>query len=381
MKKDTLIIIVLCLFWLLIESGLAAAFGVRIVNDSVRYMSAANQLILTQKIVLSHHFWYFSYVSLVAAVFLLGGEAIAIVAIQVVISALAAAALYYVVCQIVADKYTAYLSVFLYLFWLKIHQLHFYVLTESLFSSMVILSFALLCFLKKRQINLFFALPLFLYTALIRPTGVVLIICLIIYWLSVLYNSDRCLFIRVCIVGMPFVSALFILLLNRMLSTFFLVERYCLGELIFVYEGWRIESDRTIITPPEHYAPLTKLFFFFWHNLWFMCRLMGAKLILFFANIKPYFSWQHNILIVLVLYPIYGFAIKGFLNNFLDKPAKHYMLSFIAIQAGIVMLTVVDWDGRFLIPVLPFIFVFAAIGLVSFFNEQNIWKNRKFTLK
>ena len=102
------------------------------------------------------------------------------------------------------------------------------------------------------------------------------------------------------------------------------------------------------------------MFLFILYNPIFFLKLSLAKLFYFYGNAKPYFSWQHNVVIIGFLWTVYGFGIKGF--KYLKKNHKVFLLSYLMI-----VLCSEDWDGRFLIPVLPVVFVCCSVGINEFF--------------
>lgn len=92
------------------------------------------------------------------------------------------------------------------------------------------------------------------------------------------------------------------------------------------------------------------------------------------GNVKPYFSILHNTLIVLVLYPLYYFAVKGFLQFPVDRKEHIFISTYFIAQALTVALSSENWDGRFLIPVLPFVFMLSAIGLTPLIKKHRWFK-------
>ncbi len=92
------------------------------------------------------------------------------------------------------------------------------------------------------------------------------------------------------------------------------------------------------------------------------------KGLLFIGNVKPYYSWLHNAHIAVFLYPVYTAAAYGFWH--LEKvKLKLVTGSFIAFQFLTVCFTSVNWDGRFLLPVLPLVFNLAGHGAFIYWNK------------
>ncbi len=88
--------------------------------------------------------------------------------------------------------------------------------------------------------------------------------------------------------------------------------------------------------PPGSGGQLERVYYFAVHNPGFLLQLMLRKLFAFFSRREG--VWL---------------------------PARAFLVAVPLLQAAVVMLTVEDWDVRFLAPVLPFIFVLAALGLAK----------------
>ena len=100
-------------------------------------------------------------------------------------------------------------------------------------------------------------------------------------------------------------------------------------------------------------------------NPLFFSKLMLGKIIMYLSHIRPYWSWSHNIAVVLFLWPLYFFCYqalkKGLVTDYLAKVAIVYML----IHTIIVGITWADWDGRFFVPIIPLVIVLGVIGLTD----------------
>jgi hypothetical protein len=91
---------------------------------------------------------------------------------------------------------------------------------------------------------------------------------------------------------------------------------------------------------------------------------MLGKLFVFISYLKPHYSLAHRVLGVLVLWPAYWLAARGARQRAVWRPARVFLVSVFLLQTAIVMLAVDDWDVRFLAPVLPVVFVLAALELM-----------------
>ncbi|WP_147383259.1 hypothetical protein [Pontibacter oryzae] len=93
-------------------------------------------------------------------------------------------------------------------------------------------------------------------------------------------------------------------------------------------------------------------------------KLLLLRFGYFWGQVRPYYSVIHNATIVVFYLPAYFFALKGF-RKILQHPIYTFMLTVMSLQTLMVMALAVDWDNRFMVPLLPYIFVFTSIGLTS----------------
>jgi hypothetical protein len=157
-----------------------------------------------------------------------------------------------------------------------------------------------------------------------------------------------------------------------MLTTFDLIQSYAKGEIIYPNINFWIEKPESLLLPPDSMQPLASLIFFMAHNPAYFFKLSSVKMILYYGHVKPYFSWVHNTAIVLLLYPLYFLAGWAAWRSKINKPVLLFLLSYIFLQGATVMLTAENWDGRFLVPVLPFVFVLSALGLDHLLKQKKL---------
>jgi hypothetical protein len=131
-----------------------------------------------------------------------------------------------------------------------------------------------------------------------------------------------------------------------------------------------MEAPSDLYIPDATHSTLVSVFLFASYNPVYFLKLFFLKLFLFLGNVKPYFSVLHNTVIVLILYPLYFFSVKGFLKFPSHRKEKYFVAGFVIAQALTVALTSENWDGRFLVPLLPFVFLLAADGAALVFKKQ-----------
>lgn len=364
----------LCLCYLIVAWVIYLQFGVKIVNDSKRYLDyAAN---LNQGFYFDpHNFWYFGYVAFIFIVRLISSDTEVIIFFQYAFSFLAIILLYKTSILLFSNKLLGFLTSFFYIFILEIITWNSYILPEAIYASALITSFYLIIKPDKSIFLNIITLILVLFTALIKPTGFVLIVSILIVIGGNLVIKNRLVRYTISVL----LGALFLVMLNKMLTTFILIENYLTGEIVYDLTTLPNHPDLKLLTvdvpddlyiPAKTLDPLARLVLFVIFNPIYMIKLSFLKVLLFLSHIRPYWSTAHNLFIVLMLYPLYSFGFKGF--SFLNRDYKRFTIIFFLGHLLIIACTTVDWDGRFLLPLMPLLFLVGGSGIVAFFKEKGL---------
>ena len=281
---------------------------------------------------------------------------------QIALSGLAALALYRAVRQLAGGRRgPAALATGLFLVWPDVQQFNCYLLTESLFISLSVLSFWAFVRVRHGGWRAWLVLGILLVlTALARPNGFVVAGAVGLAGLASLYVNKRRWF-WLAAGGAVLASPLAVWWLNQKLVSYFIVETYLRGELMFATPVWAVHPSAPLVVPPAGIGQMSRVLHFAAHNPGFLAKLMLGKLLVFFSSIKPYYSLGHRLLSVLVLWPLYYLAVRGASRGAVWLPARAFLAGVPLLQAAVVMLTVDDYDVRFLAPVLPFVFALAAL--------------------
>jgi hypothetical protein len=352
--------IILTEAWVLVQLLLFLRAGMKTSVDSTLYIDNAGNL-LKGALSQGHDFWYSAYTSLVAFMFAIGANLEGVIIFQILMTGVAAWCLWNISLALFGDENAAFITTLLYIVWLKIHEWNFFIYTDSLFCSFCVITFYLL--VTKRHI-LFIAC--FLFTVLIRPAGFGLVAAVCAF----LYASFRArMSPKGRVVALIALPVLLLVLLNRLLYDFYFIPSYLAGEIIYPNISLGLGVPNTLYVPSGEMPPVFAHVLFMLGNPVYFAKITLVKFFLFLGNVKPYFSVVHNGLIVLILYPVYFFAARAFFLVKVGAPGKYFIITFIITQTLMVSLTSENWDGRFLIPLLPFIFILAGAGIVSTMNR------------
>lgn len=354
----------LALGWLLNNLCWARVFGLpHIVGDSRhRYLPYAHGIAEGGTFAPGHNLRYVGYPLYLSAWLKLGGGPLGAVLGQLALSALAAWAFYDGLRRLTRRRAAAIGGTAALVLWPDTQEFNVFILTESLFSSGLVLTFWALVRARDSARWWLAAALLALLTASLRPNGFIVPLGLLLAGLASLrtrYGASR--------VNGWTVGALVVLLpagwwlANKLLATFTLIETYQRGDLLYGYAPWALKPSGPLWLPAPDGAPALRLLAFAAHNPGFFLRLVGGKLVLFFAYARPYHSAGHIAAIVLLIWPLYALALRGARAAAVWAPARWLLAAVVLGQAAVVAFTVEDWDGRFLIVVLPAVFGLAAL--------------------
>jgi hypothetical protein len=362
-------ILIPLLVWAVLQYILFQRHGLAVPPDATfRYIPHAQKMVVGY-LDLGYDIRYVGYTSLIAATFKLNLSLVYLVYFQVLLSFVAVILMYKTAHALTANHFCAFVAALLLASSQDIQQWNYYILTESVFTTALIACFYwLVCSRGKTRL---FLIPLVLYTCSVRPNGFMIVAAIFVYYFFSLYQSVGKTNKRNLELGIIVGGALLLLVANQLLSPFTIVETYARGEIIYGSSTYKITPPQDLQMPPQTALALQKIVLFFWENPAFALKQFFAKGLYFLAFIKPYFSPLHIALIALTVYPSYILATQAFVRPS-TKPYALALLTVIGLETFIVMSTSEDWDCRFIVPILPFVFLLAALGLQNILERFSI---------
>ena len=353
--------------WLLVQAGwLLHYHGPHFASDSARYYEYAQNIAGRGYFEPGHNRRYLLY-PLFQSLFLwlkLGPGGI--VAGQLAVAALAARALYEATRRLApgGGRGAAALATALFILWPDTQQFNAYLLTESLCLNLSVLALAGVVGLRRgRRRDGAVLRGVLARAALARPNGFVLGLAAALVGLLTLARRPDRRPLGLGLLGLAVASPLLWQLLNYQLATYTLIETYQRGDLMFLVKAWAVHSPRPLALPPPGLSPAGRLAYFYWHNPGVGLRLLLGKFFVFASGLKPHYSALRQAMAVALLWPCYWLAARAARRPDVWRPARLFLGLVPLLQAAIIMLTVDDYDVRFLAPVLPFLFVLAALEL------------------
>jgi hypothetical protein len=351
--------------WITMQWVLFCRFGVKLMFDSRRYLSYADSMaggtdIWQQpKNLLYSTYTFFLYFFH----HLLKLELVTIIIIQVCLSGVAAWCMYQIPLLITKDKVAAFISALLFIAWPDLQAWNFYIHTESVYISTIIF---LMYSIAKGQANNSRSKKIapFLFPAIIflRPNGFISLLA----W-SVAVTSNWFIKFRSRITTSRGLAYLLLLLLVALFSAYFLFEVF--SPVYFIVKGYVIQGYKGLLLSPgeiNQFDPsmpkaVRLLSYLLTHPLQFLL-LMGTRLLFFLGQFRPYYTSWHNALILLYFIPVYAAAAYYLLRKSMNQPVFAYMVTLVVLQSVMAMIMGVDWDNRFVVPILPIFFVLAGCG-------------------
>lgn len=368
--------ILLVVLFCLVQAGMLLVFGIYTREEALKYVYEADYFREHGVFSQPKYIFYSGYIFLRVLADALHAGDIGVYIVQLLLNGLATVCFYKLALKISADKAAAYISTALLIFCIPFQKWTAHLYTESLFFSLVIIFMYVLFSQYKRAYTRPVLLLLILWLLIIsRPTGMLVIpasLMLASYYLFT--NGGKWTLLAVWLPGL---AGLLLLVDTAMKGK---------GEFDFILP---IVQEHIICGLPT--APgipeetvysrgsadaqpqgLWTLIQMIYYNFGDIVRLGFLRFNAFFSLIRPYYSGLHNALLIAGFYPVYLLAIYG--GRTIKKYAKPFhvfALTLIATFAASVMLTCDDWHNRFIMPVMPVIFIYAGAGAVRAYKRFN----------
>ncbi|MDO7875110.1 hypothetical protein Q5H93_10240 [Hymenobacter sp. ASUV-10] len=352
--------------WVLVQLWFLRRYhGPHFANDSARYLEYATNIAEHGTFERGHNLRYVLYPLFESLWLWLGAGWWGIVLGQMVVAGLAARAFYGAIRQLDDGRRgAAALATFAIIAWPDIQLFNAFLLTESLFISLTLLSIAAFVQVRLGRPRDWLLLMLALLAVLlVRPNGFLVPLAAALAGLDALRRRPDRRAWRAALLLLVLASPLLWQALNHQLETYYLMDTYQRGELIFRSPLWAVHQAAPLDMPPPGTGPAARVLYFAAHNPGYFGQLVLGKLFVFLSYLKPHYSLAHRILGVVILWPSYWLAARGAGLRRVWRPARVFLAGVFLLQAAIISFTVDDWDVRFLAPVLPAVFGLAALWL------------------
>lgn len=341
--------------------------GVQYLTDSYRYIEAADKLIANEPLDYKE-IQYTGYIVIIAFFRLFSDNLIGVVFLQVIMALAAAWALYKISFAITKKPLSGIIAAGLYLMNPFIVSWHNYIMTESMYTSFLILSTWLLISAveKKSDITIVFSLLLVLITACIRPNGWTLIPVALCFYFMHWFHKNYQKLIWVFSVALVFIICIsFLPFTNRSIQNIgtekILMNEVLLnGEVIPDHKELRIKMPADTTLMKKNWT--AGFYYVIRHPL--PCAKLGIYRIAteLFQIRRPWYSAKYYLRSFLWLFPAYIFAMIG-LFYYRKKISIKIILTIILVHILTIAVTFADHDARFLNYFLPLINILSGCGI------------------
>lgn len=355
-----------CAFFI-VQLILFIKIGVFTSLEAEKYVTQGNLLYETGKLSDTKYIFYLPVILLVYLCRLIGTSYLPVVLVQVALSGLSLFYFYKLSANIGNKRIAFYSSLLLALF-IPLQVWNFYLYSDSIFISLTIIYTYLIYTYGTKGIKGTVVILLFLFLLLFsRPHGLLFIPPTIIY---LLFRNQT----RLALLGNIGLCLLLLIGMYILLNTAFtggedmdamkpFVEEHIICFVPLKPEGADLDIIKTA-------SPVNDIFYYIFHNPLHFLKFTFLKLYSFFNMTRSYYSTGHNILLSLILIPVYLFGLTGFFR-FL-KPFKNFTLFLVSLLILYPLGATFqcdDWHSRFTLVVFPYFILLACIGASFVFNK------------
>jgi hypothetical protein len=347
--------------FVLINTDVASRHGVMLGGDTPRYTNGADRLLAGDG--LGHQQRIYSgYVALVALVDELRGGLGGVVVVQVVLAALAALALYDL-GRCLAGRWVGLAAAALYVTSLDFTGFtgwHAYILTDSSYTSaLAIATWAMHRASVRRGWWFVVGGLLVVCAASLRPQGWLLIPVTVVYSIAPRVTGG---WARLA-VGWGVVAAfcaLVVLSPGLSANTADASPGRALraGLVIYGSTDWRTSMPREEPSGSRGWGDVA---YYAERHPVASAKTSVARVAAEVAHVRPFYSAKRNAIILTYLIPLYTLALIGVAIRWRD-PAVRLVATLVVLHLALVTVFFADYDGRFLVHVLPLIGLLAALG-------------------
>jgi len=319
----------------------------------------------------TYHFWYTGYIAILTASKLIFHSIYLSILFQYIFAFCSTLLFYQGLSKISKNNRAAFITTLAIIFYIPIQQWNRCLLTESIFISLVLLFIWGYSIENKRYkwIALFIVA---VAAATVRPNGCILLIsCLMMYCGHFIYYTQKKNIYILTAASIVFL----VYLLNTYTDTFylFLLNSFNKGEVICGYSGWTVSIQSVSQNDPLT-GSITKIFFLFYDHPIESIQLGTYRLLALWTDLRMYYSCIHNIFIGIFLCVMYSMACIGFMQyKKIYRELLWITCSYIGMNSLLIIITYADWDGRFLAPLLPIVFIWSGLGInysIHFLNRK-----------
>ena len=347
---------------LAVNFALLAVMGVRTGGDTIRYVEGAAHLLRGQPLE-GMQALFPGYVALVAAAAKAGAGLTGVVLVQIVVAAVATAVIFRLGGSVSSVACGA-IAASLFALNVDLARWHLFVLTDSLYIAFVVFATAATHAASERGGWRYAAAVLVVIVAAsLRPQGRLLAIAAALYWIARRPVERRHAVARYAAAALMLIAVAVTSGATLRAEAETPARWLGNGVVIWSHEASRLPmpSDPAIDLLAADATSVAPIRYALWHPV-ATTRLALTRVVVELSHARPFYSRAHNVAVVLLLSVTYVCAAIGFVR-IRRQPLAQLIALTIALHLVFVAATFADWDGRFLLYVLPLVNVFAAAAI------------------
>ena len=239
-----------------------------------------------------------------------------------------------------------------------------WILAESLFTSMLAIS-TFLC-IKTAQKPYYFtlALPAVVFTAFVRPNGMVLLVVFLVYLSSLLRGRIKGVASIIAAIMLVIVSLFAVEKFQYSASK----EKGLQGTIIMESErdGTKYYKVMKAPEPTEEDNVLMKELLYVYEYPFYSVKLMASRLYASYSLIRKDYSNRHNLFLYLAIPIYYILVLLGIVVSFRRGMRKEHLLilGLIGGQSAIIAFSMADHDHRYFSYIVNLVTLYFSCGLV-----------------
>lgn len=340
---------------------------VRLGGDSGDYLADADRIRQGQ-FPSEGRFANVGYSALIAFSQLCGVGLNGVVGFQIAMAALAVGAVFHLAHQL-RGRWTGIFAAIALSTNPDIIRWHTYILTDSLYTSFVVLTvWSIQSAQRTHRWSFALAVLTVLVTSLLRPNGWLFPPIAACFWFFRFLDGRRAAVISVVVLVMTVIGVLVLLTVRPGLSLSPVDANFREGRVV-----WGDPATYIVMPADEVHTGkgLVSVLGYVGRHPVASLKLMSLRIVAELAHGRTFYSTGHNAVITVVLIPMYLLAVVGLFTTLRESLAR----LLIAVMAGhllVVALTWADWDGRFLLYIFPLIAIFAACGLACLIQRLTV---------
>lgn len=358
--------------------------GIQYLTDSYRYIGGADRLLAGEALDYKES-QYSGYIALIAFVKLLFNSLEILIALQILMALISSLALFSLAKLITESNIAGVFAVGLYLLNPFITSWHTYIMTESLYTSFLIITvWSINNSIENKTVkNFVLSFIIVCITASIRPNGCVVMLVMfcfyIIYFIRNTYLKYACVFIFIVVFILTIV---YLPVFNNAIQKIG-TEKIVINEVLLNGEVIPDHKELRIVMPKDSTLinkNWTLSIFYFAKHPYACIKLATYRVATELLQIRrPWYSVKYSLRMFFWIWPAYLLAVFGIIF-YRKKTSIRLILSVVFTNIFVIALTFADHESRFLNYLLPLIYVISACGfsgLIKKFYNRFFTKNCK----